>query len=171
MRIPFCPWEAGDAPSQFANWFAGALRQVSTQAPARQLEANDGEVQKRKRDKTWNDVAAAQKRGVESQVCRSDPTQARERQEAFRGLTRAELGSHRHGMKEYPVASNLIRISLNPRLCSFIHSFGTNLHVKNQRGRGGLLVHRTGLLELLFKLQRHRGTAKAMRALSTSQMG
>ena len=57
MRIPFCPWEAGSAPSQFAN----GLQE------ARQLEANDGEVEKRKRDKTWNDVAAAQKRGVELQ--------------------------------------------------------------------------------------------------------
>ena len=53
MRIPLCQWEAGGAPSQFANWFAGACRR--------------GEVEKRKRDKTWNDVAAAQKRGVELQ--------------------------------------------------------------------------------------------------------
>ena len=54
------------------SWW-GAI--VCRSPPAQQLEANDGEVEKRKRDKTWNDVAAAQKRGVESQtrrVCRSD---------------------------------------------------------------------------------------------------
>ena len=45
----------------------GWWRAISVCKLARELEANDGEVEKRKRDKTWNDVAAAQKRGVELQ--------------------------------------------------------------------------------------------------------
>ena len=83
MRIPFCPWEAGSAPSQFAN----GLQE------ARQLEANDGEVEKRKRDKTWNDVAAAQKRGVESQgLSKRTRHQLVSTEKVSCGLARAELG-------------------------------------------------------------------------------
>ena len=112
MRIPFCPWEAGSAPSQFAN----SLQE------ARQLEANDGEVEKRKRDKTWNDVAAAQKRGVELQGL-SEATRhqlvSTEKGFMFRGLARADIvmGPTVEVMKEYctPVTSSSSRCGTAPR--------------------------------------------------------
>lgn len=69
------------------------MKTTKRRLPARQLEANDGEVEKRKRDKTWNDVAAAQKRGVESQgLSKRTRHQLVSTEKVSCGLARAELG-------------------------------------------------------------------------------
>ena len=79
MRIPFCP--------------RLVARHLSLQMVCRRRGSWRQTTGKRKRDKTWNDVAAAQKRGVESQgLSKRTRHQLVSTEKVSCGLARAELG-------------------------------------------------------------------------------